>query len=307
MPAMTSNVFEGELSSTPFAHILVYAFDRRLGGTLYLEEPSGTPHVVSFSRGAPVKVRAGDGYALLGELLIEAGAISEEALAGALSMPALLGDALVIGGLVDRDTLEKTAEAQFRMRMARLFGLAAATRYRYIDRVDELAEWGGAPAAVDPLELLWAGLREHAAASTALSSTLGRLGQTPLRLHPSAAVERFAFEPKELEVAISMRDKGRSIMELEALGVISIEMVRAMVYALAITRHIDIGGGSMPAGVSADIETPESAARSGNHTVGRMRLRSIPHRDGAAAPDVAGPGEPSTFGVRSSRKPGPIE
>jgi hypothetical protein len=303
---MTSNVFEGELSSTPFAHILVYAFDRRLAGTLYLEEPSGTPHVVSFARGAPVKVRAGDGYARLGELLIQAGAITEKALAGALSMPALLGDALVVGGFVDRDTLEETAETQFRMRMVRLFGLAAETRYRYVDRVDELAEWGGAPAAVDPLEVLWAGLREHAAASAALESTLKRLGASPLRLHASAAVERFAFAPAELEVAISMRERARSIGELGDLGIVSPETVRRMVYALAITRHIDIGGGAAPAGVGADAEAPESSTRSGNHAVGRMRLRSIPHRDGAAAPDVPGPGEPSSPGARS-RKQGVIE
>jgi hypothetical protein len=303
---MTSTVFEGELSSTPFAHILVYAYDRRLAGTLYVEEPSGTPHVVSFARGAPVKVRAGDGYALLGELLIEAGAITEEALAGALSMPALLGDALVIGGFVDRDTLEKTAEAQFKMRMVRLFGLAAETRYRYIDRVDELAEWGGAPAEVDPLELVWAGLREHAAASKAMESTLSRLRGVPLRLHGSAAVERFGFNPRELEVAISMREKARSMEELAALGGISLEMVRRMVYALAITRHIDISAGALPAGVWAELESPSSSARSGNHAVGRMRLRSVPHREGAAAPDVPGPGEPSAFGVRS-RKPEPSE
>jgi hypothetical protein len=300
---MTSNVFEGELSSTPFAHILVYAFDRRLAGTLYLEEPSGTPHVVSFARGAPVKVRAGDGYALLGELLIKAGAITEQALAGALSMPALLGDALVIGGFVDRDTLEQTAEAQFRMRMVRLFGLPAETRYRYIDRVDELSEWGGAPAAVDPLELLWAGLREHAAASTALETTLGRLHGSPLRLHASAALERFGFEARELEVAISLRERARSIEELAALGAVSAETVRRMVYALAITRHIDIGGGATPAGVWPEPEVPPSSTRAGNHAVGRMRLRSIPHRDGAAAPDMPGPGEPSSIGVRS-RKPG---
>jgi hypothetical protein len=303
---MTSTVFEGELSSTPFAHILVYAYDRRLEGTLYLEEPSGTPHVVSFARGAPVKVRAGDGYALLGELLIQAGAITEEALAGALSMPALLGDALVIGGFVDRDTLEKTAEAQFKMRMVRLFGLAAETRYRYLDRMDELAEWGGAPAAVDPLELVWAGLREHAAASKAMESTLGRLRGIPLKLHGSAAVERFGFDPRELDVAISMRDKPRSMDELAALGAIPLETVRRMVYALAITRHIDIGAGALPAGVWAELETPSSSARAGNHAVGRMRLRSVPHRDGAAAPDVPGPGEPSSFGGRS-KKPEPSE
>ncbi len=300
---MTSNVFEGELSSTPFAHILVYAFDRRLAGTLYLEEPSGTPHVVTFARGVPVKVRAGDGFALLGELLIKAGAITEEALAGALSMPALLGDALVIGGFVDRDTLEQTAEAQFRLRMVRLFGLAAETRYRYIDRVDELSEWGGAPAAVDPLELLWAGLREHGAARGTLESTLGRLGSSPLRLHASAAVERFAFGPRELEVAISMRERGRSIVDLAASGGVAAETVRRMVYALVITRHIDTGGGALPAGVGADGELPESSIRSGNHAVGRMRLRSIPHRDGAAAPDLPGPGEPASVAARS-RKPG---
>lgn len=303
---MTSNVFEGELSSTPFAHILVYAFDRRLAGTLHLEEPSGAAHAVSFARGAPVKVRAGDGHALLGQLLIGAGAITEEALAGALSVPALLGDALLVGGFVDRDTLEKTAEAQFLERMVRLFGLAPETRYKYIDGVDELAEWGGAPAAVDPLALLWAGIREHGAASAGLESTLGRLGGSPLRLHPSAALERFGFGPGELEAAISIREQARPLSELLALGVAPAEAVRRMVYTLVITRHIDIGNGSMPAGVGCEPEAPESSTRAGHHAVGRMRLRSIPHRDGAAAPDVPGPGEPMSIAPRS-RKLGPGE
>src|SRR6185503_20034035 len=103
---------EGDLGRTPFAHLLVYALDRRLTGALFLRLPgdgAAEPivHVVRFARGAPVKVRPGDGYAKLGELLVEAGAVSERTVTAALATKGLLGDVLLLAGCLDRDTLER--------------------------------------------------------------------------------------------------------------------------------------------------------------------------------------------------------
>src|SRR5262245_37821621 len=97
---------EGDLQRTPFAHLLVYAIEKRLTGVMFLAEPGGTEHAVRLAAGAPVKVKPGDGYARLGELLIEAGAITEPMLDGALSMQGLLGDALVLAGCIEQSLLE---------------------------------------------------------------------------------------------------------------------------------------------------------------------------------------------------------
>jgi hypothetical protein len=302
---MTLTVYEGELARTPFAHLLVYAFDHRLTGALFLKEPLGTQHVVSFERGAPVKVRPGDGYALLGRLLVEAGAITEGTLEGALSVPALLGDALLVGGVIDNGTLESVAEAQFLKRMVRLFGLPPETTYRYIDGSDELSDWGGGNATTDPLALLWAGLREHARASTMMDGTLERLGRGALALHASAPLSRFVFDPPELDVAVTIRERARPLDELIACGVAPEEVVRRIVYALAITRSIDFGHGVMPVGLSDDADAPEeseSSSRPSSTPVGRVRLRRIAQRAGAAAPDAPGSGEPPSDGARARKQ-----
>jgi hypothetical protein len=298
---MAVSVLEGDLASDPFAHIVVHACDRRLTGTLFLEEPSGIQHVVSFSRGAPVKVRPGDGYALLGELLINAGAITESALEGALSVPALLGDALLVAGFVDHGTLESVAERQFYTRMVRLFGLPAETTYRFVNGSDGLSTWGGDPASVDPLALLWAGLRKHARASTMMDSTIDRIAGGPLRVHARAPLERFAFDAPELEAAILMRERATSLDCLIASAIASEEIVRRIVYMLAITRNIDLGQDAPPVGLgdhNGDEGPPvESTSRPGHQAVGRVRLKTVAHRIGAAAPDLPGPGEPTSTRV----------
>src|SRR5262245_33420409 len=142
MPDTTATA-EGDLDRTPFAHLLVYAADRRLSGVLFLEEPGGVEHVVRFARGAPVKVRPGDRYALLGEMLVEAGALDRATLAEALKTQGLLGDVLLLAGCVDRDVLEHVAEQQFVRRMVRLFALPRQTTYRYCDGHFELCDYGG--------------------------------------------------------------------------------------------------------------------------------------------------------------------
>src|ERR1700722_8021923 len=94
--AEASATAEGELARTPLAHLFVYALDRRLTGAMFLAPPGGAEHVVRFARGVPVKVRPGDRHALLGQLLVEAGAIDEKTLEAALATQGLLGDVLLL-------------------------------------------------------------------------------------------------------------------------------------------------------------------------------------------------------------------
>ncbi|MFT3770081.1 MAG: hypothetical protein QM820_32025 [Minicystis sp.] len=303
--AETSATAEGDLGRSPLAHVLVYALDRRLTGALFLTQPDGTKHVVRLARGTPVKVRPGDRYALLGEMLVEAGAIDQATLEAALATKGLLGDMLLLAGRIERDTLEKIAENQFVRRMVRLFELPKETAYAYFDGHEELADWGGDPACVDALALIWAGLRAHAERSALMEGTLALVADKPLRLHPAACLGRFALEEPASKLAEHLQAKPATLAELDALGVAPPEVVRRFVYALLITRQIDLGAGSLPLGAAEPRTSSASSVSSSSvAAVARMQLKSTVHRVGAAAPDMPGDGErgPTVVGPRASTR-----
>jgi hypothetical protein len=304
MGSDTPATAEGDLARTPFAHLLVYAVDRRLTGALFLREPldaAGSPveHVVRFARGTPVKVRPGDGFARLGEMLVEAGALSPATLVEALATKGLLGDVLMLAGCVDRDRLEATCEAQFHRRMTRLFTLPIETTFRYCDGHVELLDYGGDPASADPLAILWAGLKAHGGTPAILDATLSRLGDAPLRIHPQATVGQLALSGDEARVIEQLRSCPEGLRALETRELLATARLRQLVYALAITRQLDLGSSTLPVGA---LDPTRTTSRS----LGRVQLRPTTHRLGAAAPDAPGDGErgaASSKPTTGSRKP----
>lgn len=290
---------EGDLERTPFAHLLVYAADRRLTGAMILNEPGGAEHVIQLARGAAVKVRPGDAYALFGDLLVEDGLVSRETVEAALATRGLLGDVLLLTGCVDAGTLEWVAEVQFVKRMVRLFSLSPETRYRYFEGHEALSAWGGEPACVDPLALLWAGLREHGARSSRLGQTLVRLGAAPLKLHPALDPGRFGFRGPELHVIEQMQQATPTLEDLLASAIAPAEALRSLVYALVITRYVDLGNGALPVGASPSLRPGSAPSSQKQQTLGKMQLRPTLHRLGAAAPDPVGDGERAPPSIRS--------
>lgn len=290
---------EGDLDRTPFAHLLVYAVERQLTGAMFLTEPSGTEHIVRFVRGMPVKVRPSDGFARFGELLLEESLITAETLADALAMTGLLGDVLLLSGCLDSVTLDWIAELQFVRRMVHLFELSSGTTYRYFDGHEALADWGGEPATVDPMAVLWAGLRKHGDRSTRLLSTLELLGTTPLHLHTTFAPGRFGMNAPEIAVSAVLQDGSPSLAELIESGIAPEALLHNLIYALVITRYIDLGGASLPVGIE---EPASSPAPTPSQALGRVQLRATAHRVGAAAPDPPGDGERAPMQLRTRRR-----
>lgn len=294
MPTGIPPTAEGDLGRTPLAHLLIYILDKQLTGALFLHEPSGTTHRLRVERGAVVKVLPGNEYARLGEMLIEQGAIDDATLEGALSMHGLLGDALLLAGCVERDLLEKTAEQQFMRRLAMLFALGPETRYSYFDGRIDLADNAAPNACAHPLAQIWGCLREHAACSTMMGTTLERLDETPIRLHPNASLELLALTPEEAAILERIERRPMPLATLVASGLASEESLRAMVYALVIMRYLDLGLSTQPLCAAPDRASKGGASDAGGTnavTLARIRLRSAAHRVGAAAPDQAGDGE----------------
>jgi hypothetical protein len=291
---------EGDLERTPFAHVLVYAVDRQLTGAMFLNEPSGTQHVLRFVRGIPVKVRSSDGFARFGELLLEEGLITAETLADALATTGLLGDVLLLSGCIDGPTLHRIAQTQFVRRMVHLFELPSGTTYRYFDGHDALADWGGEPADVEPLAVLWAGLRAHGERSTRIQSTLDLLGATPLRLHLAFEPGRFGLCEPEIGALAPLQASAPSLAALLESGVAPQALLRKLIYALVISRYIDLGAGSVPVGL--DEPWSSSFAPTSSQALGRVQLRATVHRVGAAAPDPPGDGERAPMQLRTRRR-----
>src|SRR5687767_4970239 len=96
---------QGTLQQTPLLHLLVYALDRHLSGTLVLEDPTRRKHAVLFAAGVPSKARPAEAVRRLGEILLEVGACQEPVIAAALEQGKaerrLLGQVLLQQGAVD--------------------------------------------------------------------------------------------------------------------------------------------------------------------------------------------------------------
>jgi len=267
--------------------------DRRLTGALFLHEADGTEHVVRFEHGTPVKVRPGDGYALFGEMLVEQGIVSDQVVAEALATKGLLGDVLILTGHAEPVILERVAAAQHERRIVRLFSLPPETSYRYFDGHTALLEGMGPSCRGDVPRLLMAGLRAHPRACMSLGRLMDKLGDRHLRLHPDAVLERFGWTDEEACVATTVLMDRPTFTDLLAAGVADGDVVRRVVYALLITRQLDIGQKATPFGVE---DTPPVVA------VGRVQLMPAVHRLGAAAPDPAGDGERAAVMPRTLRR-----
>ncbi len=279
---------EGDLAQTPFAHLLVYALDRRLTGELFISETPDLVHALRFERGAAVKIRMGDEFARLGELLVEEGLVTKDVIEGAVLTGGLLGDVLVLAGYVESEPLDRVLLSQFERRMMRFFQLPASATYRYFDQADTLKDWGGDPIKADPMRILWQGIREYGACSALFESTMERVLDVDLVLHQKCNLERFDLEDDARMVAevISIEPvKLDGLYDLEGAGP---DLVQKLVYAMVITRQLDLGRGALPLGVE---ERSMSLAK--------VQLRSQVHRAGAAV-DAPGDGERSvrTLSVR---------
>src|ERR1700722_6110474 len=109
-PAPTAS---GTLAKTPLLHLLLYAMDKKLTGTMELFAPDKRNVVVLFAGGEPSKVRTSEAVAYLGQVMHELGHVDEEQLNQSLAELAkrkvagqkLHGEVLIEMGVIDQAKL----------------------------------------------------------------------------------------------------------------------------------------------------------------------------------------------------------
>src|SRR5262249_27697078 len=148
---------------------LIYAFEKKLSGTIEVTSPDGRAVSVLFVGGEPAKARVSEPVFYLGQVLVELGYLTADRLERSLAeledmrstRPVLHGDFLVEKGLIDAVRLQAGLREQISRRLRYVAALPPDTAYAYYDGFDALRGWGGEGAnGVDPLPMLWSLLRE---------------------------------------------------------------------------------------------------------------------------------------------------
>ena len=143
-------------------------------------------------QGFPAKLRTTEGVFYLGEVMAELGMISPDQLAVSLQRlqesPRLQGQLLKEMGIVDDERIEAAVRAQLKRKLEHLFTLPIETTYAYYDAIDLLQRYGGSPTPIDPLPVLWRGVKQSPSWEH-VDATLRRVGALAVRLTPMAQAQ----------------------------------------------------------------------------------------------------------------------
>jgi len=247
-PAPTAS---GTLATTPLAHLLVYGLDRRLTGSLVLEEVSRVKHALHFVDGVPAAARAATLIAPLGELAVERGALPAERLEAALTLAResnrRLGQVLVEWGALDERSLERLLVEQVARRVVELAQLPPQTRYGYYDGVNFLERAGGPTSGGAPLALIWRTLKQTTD-ELKLREVLLRLDGIELRFHVDAPLAGFGFDAAEQSVVDVLAAKPQSLAELAGHQLLEASRLERLTYLFVALRYFDVGGTARPVG-----------------------------------------------------------
>lgn len=261
-PAPTAS---GTLSATPLGHLLIYALDRRLSGTLVFEESNHAKHALYFAGGAAASARTTVLCAPLGELALEAGLIRvdqlELAVESARDAGERLGQALIRMNCLDAPMLDLLLRDQVARRVKLMALLPGDTAYGYYAGINYLERAGGPETPGSALELVWQVVK-LSADPLRVRELVQRLGSTPLRLQAEAPLARFHFEGAERAVIDVLSAKPQPFAELSGRGLIDNVRLEQLVYTLALLKHFDTGTGSRPIGAEVRFSQPAQARMS---------------------------------------------
>ncbi len=239
----------GSLRRTPAAHVFVYVLENELTGTLVFNQPDAECSTVFLDAGAPVRIWTSKRVAPLRTMLLAMGCLLESAfksgrLAEIAEDDVALEAEVAASDEVDDDDLADTLAEQLRQRIAYVFALPPETTYEfYADRNLIADRTGNIRIEVSPLAVLATGIRDGGD-DPRVDATLATLEDHAIRLHAHADLDGFDFVDAELAVIADIRQRAITFGELIAKHDASV--VEPALYALMVTRCLDIGSEAPP-------------------------------------------------------------
>lgn len=269
-PPLPAPTAQGSFAKTPLPHLLVYALERALSGTFELQVNGASTATMLVVQGFPAKLRTTEGVFYLGEVMVELGMITPDHLAASLQRlqesPRLQGQLLKEMGVVDDERIDAAARAQLKRKLEHLFTHPAETTYAYFDAVDLLQRYGGPPTPVDPLPVLWRGVKQSPSWEH-VDATLRRVGGTAVRLTPQAQAQigRLELTRPEMQVIDMIRQRPARVVDIANSKLVGPSIAQQLVYFLVITKQVELvevastvppGASPSSAGIPAAPPTP---------------------------------------------------
>ncbi|HEX8791379.1 MAG TPA: DnaJ domain-containing protein [Polyangiaceae bacterium] len=244
-PAPTAN---GELSKTPLVHLLLYAQDKRLTGTIELLAADKRSAAIVFVNGEPAKVRTSEPVAYLGRVMLELGFLTETELSRSLADLAkakaggqkLHGELLVAMGVVKDAQVQAGLHEQVARKLRHIAGMPPDTKYGYYDGHDSLRGWGREqPRGVDPMPILWSMLREFPPWDH-VNVALGRISASPLRMRPGMDGGRLGLAGEELAAIELLRSRPQRVAEIARGAQLNDRTAQLLAYLLLATKQVEV-------------------------------------------------------------------
>jgi curved DNA-binding protein CbpA len=276
---LSSPTATGDLARTPFAHLLVYCLDHELTGTLVLQRDRGR-HALYVERGVPAKASSHEPDGLIGQVLVDIGAVNEPMVRRALDVARkramLVGEALVLDGVLDRATLRDALRVQLRRRLVQLARMPEDTAFAFYQHFNLLSGMSGPETTpVEPLAAILSSVRAQPTPDR-WRAVLEPMHGRALQLHPSTEPNRFYPTPHDKVVLDELRGERVTLTMLEASRRTTRDDLYSLLYTLVITRHLGVDGVTRPP-IGASVPEPVSEGRAGTTltAVARVKLRRV--------------------------------
>ncbi len=238
----TSSIAYGDLSTHPPAHLVLYAHDRRLTGTLELGPP-GAPNVTLSFVGGFVRRTRGVHPIYLGGVLYELGFIDSAMLNATLRDVARRrrphGAVLLERRAITRAQLAAGLREQTERRLTQAASLSRAFTWHFHPGADLLAGQGGDDwPDVSPVGAMWRAMRDDAP-DAVMARAMACLADHPVRLRSSIELSEFGFAEDELALVLRMREPVRR-SQLEELARHGERRVDRLLFGLLLARKLEV-------------------------------------------------------------------
>jgi curved DNA-binding protein CbpA len=235
---------QGTLAKTPLPHLLIYALERQLSGTIELVAPDGEGGTLLVIDGQPLKARTAQPAPYLGRVLLEMGFLTDDQLDVSLrtlaSAKRLHGQILLEAGYINEEQLELGLRAQLVRKLQALVHLPADTSFYYYDSFDGLSAYGGdGHVGIDPAPIIWTAIREEPPWEH-VHAALTKIGSAGLRLASNAETARFSFDKGERATVDLLRSRALRLHELTGAGTLQPRLAQLLVYCLLVTKQVDL-------------------------------------------------------------------
>lgn len=285
----------GKLASTPLAHALVYARNRRLTGNLEVRSPEGSHARITFWRGRITGVRSAPPICYFGTVVYELGWIDAETLDATLMDVArekrLHGEVLVERGAITPAQRVQALVEQACRKVHHLMDLPPETGFAFYDAEPSVSE----PAVLlDPIAPVWRGIRDRGH-DPYVAQVLAHVGAAPLKVVNEAPLLAAGLSREERALCEALTARPLTVAQMRARTPLPVERVDRLAYLLVIAKCAE------PAPVAA---TPSGSVPATRPSSGALPAAPASSPGPARTPSLPGLPRPSPPSIRAPRESG---